>query len=68
LIAGKEVEVQLDKKAMPGELGPCFMLTESGCFKGYISRQKNYNYKFLGMPYYTNEDLELIIEQLGKSV
>jgi hypothetical protein len=55
-IEGHESELQLDRKAMPGEAGPCFMITANGCFKGYISRQKNGSYKSLGTPYYTNED------------
>lgn len=63
LIAGQEVELQLDKKAMPGEIGPCFMITEGGCFRGYIARQKN-TYKHLGVPYYTDQDLQTISTQL----
>jgi hypothetical protein len=53
---------------MPGEAGPCFMISAYGSFQGYIARQKNGNYKFLGAPYYTNEDLQLITEQLSKKV
>lgn len=67
-IEGQESELQLDKKAMPGEAGPCFMITASGCFKGYISRQKNGSYKSLGTAYYANEDLQLISDQLNKSL
>ncbi|SDH29043.1 hypothetical protein [Mucilaginibacter gossypii] len=66
-IEGQEAELQLDKKAMPGEAGPCFMITANGCFKGYISRQKNGSYKSLGTSYYTNTDLQLITDQLSKS-
>jgi hypothetical protein len=66
-IEGQESELQLDKKAMPGEVGPCFMITANGCFKGYISHQKNGSYKSLGTSYYTNEDLRLITDQLSKS-
>jgi hypothetical protein len=65
LIDGREIDLQLDKKAMPGEAGPCFMITGDGCFKGYISRQKNGVYKPLGIPYYTNEVLQLITDQLS---
>jgi hypothetical protein len=67
-IEGQESELQLDKKAMPGEAGPCFMITASGCFKGYISRQKNGSYKTLGTSNYTNEELQLITEQLSKNL
>ncbi|OKS88133.1 hypothetical protein [Mucilaginibacter polytrichastri] len=66
-IQGLESELQLDKKAMPGEAGPCFMITTSGSFKGYIARQKNGSYKSLGTSYYTSEDLQIITVQLSKS-
>lgn len=64
LIDGQQVELQLDKKAMPGETGPCYMITAMGSFKGYISRQKNGSYKALGIPNFTFEDLQQISEQL----
>ena len=67
-IAGEESELQLDKKAMPGEAGPCFMITAGGCFKGYISRQKNGNYQPIGTPYYTADDLQVIGEHLRMQV
>jgi len=67
LVSGQNTSLQLDKKSMPGEVGPCFMISANGCFQGYISRQKNGSYKFLGTPYYTNEDLLLITEQLSKN-
>jgi hypothetical protein len=66
LIAGQEVDLQLDKKAMPGEAGPCFMITDNGCFKGYIARQKNGVYRPLGGLYYAEEDLDLIGRQLNQ--
>ncbi|MGF7078873.1 hypothetical protein ABIB50_001210 [Mucilaginibacter sp. UYCu711] len=64
LIAGREAGLQLDKKAMPGETGPCFMITEGGCFKGYISCQKNSTCKHLGTSYYTELDLNTINAEL----
>jgi hypothetical protein len=67
LVSGQDTSLQLDKKSMPGEAGPCFMITANGCFQGYISRQRNGSYKSLGTPYYTNEELQLITEQLSKS-
>ena len=67
MIEGQESELQLDKKTMPGEPGPCFMITANGSFKGYISRQKNGSYKSLGTAYYATEDLQLITDQLTKS-
>lgn len=60
MIAGREVDLQLDKKAMPGEAGPCYMITEGGCFKGYIAKQKRGILKQLGFSYYSQEDLQAI--------
>ena len=67
-IAGQEVELQLDKKSMPGEAGLCFMITEGGCFKGYISQQKNRTYQHLGVSYYTDQELQIIVMQLNMKV
>ena len=67
-VEGQELVLQFDKKAMPGEAGPCFMITANGCFKGYISRQKNGNYQPIGAPYYTSKDLEVIGEYLRKQI
>ena len=64
-ISGEDTRLQLDQKAMPGEPGPCFMISASGCFKGYIARRKNGSYEFLGTPYYSGEDLQRITEQLA---
>lgn len=63
LIAGKETRLQLDKKAMPGETGPCFMITAEGCFKGYIAK-KSGTYEPIGVLYYTAEDLRAITDQI----
>lgn len=68
-IDGQPTELQLDKKAMPGETGPCFMITADGCFKGYISRQKNGTFKSIGPGYYSSRDLQMIadrIKELGR--
>jgi hypothetical protein len=67
-IAGEESELQLVKKAMPGEAGPCFMITAAGNFKGYISRQKNGSYQPIGTPYYTADELQVIGEYLRMKV
>jgi hypothetical protein len=67
-IDGGELELQLDRKAMPGEAGPCFMITAGGCFKGYIARKKDGNYQPIGIPYYTVQDLQVIGEQLRTRV
>jgi hypothetical protein len=68
LIEGRESDLQLDKKAMPGEAGPCFMISVNGSFKGYLSRQKNGSYQAIGTSYYTAQDLQVIGEQLRKQV
>jgi len=65
-IEGQELELQFDKKAMPGEAGPCFMITVGGCFKGYISPGKNGTYQPIGTPYYTAHGLQAIGEHLRK--
>ncbi len=67
MIGGREVELQLDKKAMPGETSPCFMITEGGCFKGYISLQKNHIIKQIGVSYYSDQDIQLISSHLKKN-
>jgi hypothetical protein len=68
LVGGKDTNLQLDKKAMPGESGPCFMITADGCFKGYISRERNGTYKSLGTPYYSEGDLKLITQCLSENL
>ncbi len=67
MIGGQEVELQLDKKAMPGETGPCFMITEGGCFKGYIALQKNHMITQIGVSYYSDQDLQFISLHLKKN-
>jgi len=64
-IGDGETELQLDKKSMPGEPGPCFMISDRGYFKGYITRQKNGDFKWLGHPYYSEEDLSRISASIG---
>ncbi|MCR8561950.1 hypothetical protein KXD93_30125 [Mucilaginibacter sp. BJC16-A38] len=67
-VEGQELDLQFDKKAMPGEAGPCFMISAYGCFKGYIARQKNGGYQPIGTSYYNAEDLQVIAEHLRKQV
>jgi hypothetical protein len=64
LIGGKDTNLQLDKKAMPGEPGPCFMITAGGCFKGNISQQKNGKFKCLGTSYFADNDMEQIFKKV----
>lgn len=39
-ISQKPVELQFDIKKMPGEVGPCYMVTVDGLFRGYIKKEK----------------------------
>jgi len=63
LIGGQETELQLDKKAMPGETGHCYMISEAGYFKGYIALKNNVC-KAIGACYFTDGDLQSISESL----
>ncbi len=63
LIGGQETELQLDKKAMPGETGQCYMISEAGYFKGYISFKNNV-LKAIGASYFTDNDFQSISESL----
>ncbi|RFZ85264.1 hypothetical protein DYU05_06600 [Mucilaginibacter terrenus] len=63
-IDGAETELQLDKKAMPGEAGPCYMVTMSGCFRGYIAYQKTGCYRSIGIPNLSDEELQTISAKL----
>lgn len=64
-IQGQLTELQLDKKTMPGETGPCFMITIDGCFKGYISRQKDGGLRPIGAEYFTTQELYIITQQIS---
>ncbi|TWR26768.1 hypothetical protein FPZ42_06950 [Mucilaginibacter achroorhodeus] len=63
-----ETELQLDRKAMPGEPGPSFMVTSEGYFKGYITRQSNRVYYAIGDTHFTAQDLTIIGEHLNKKI
>ena len=38
---GKPAEIQFDIKKIPGEKGPCYMVTIDGFFRGYIKKEKD---------------------------
>lgn len=40
-ILNKAVELQFDVKKMPGEVGPCYMVSIDGMFRGYIKKEKS---------------------------
>ncbi|RCH56867.1 hypothetical protein DJ568_03155 [Mucilaginibacter hurinus] len=66
LLSGVSTKLQLDHKKMPGEAGPCFMVTENGSFKGYISKGPDGKYRSLGTSYFTTEELGTITDHIIK--
>lgn len=40
-ISNKPVQLQFDIKKIPGEVGPCFMVSIDGLFRGYIKKEKS---------------------------
>ena len=67
MIAGQVTELQLDEKAMPGESGPCFMISQDGCFKGYLARRKDGSLQAIGTAHYSLVDLQVIGEHLNNN-
>ena len=63
-IANKKVELQFDVKKMPGEKGPCFMVSIDGLFKGYVKREKAGNFEQLSNSNFDKSDMIVINEQL----
>lgn len=44
--AGKPAEVQFDIKKIPGETGPCYMVSVDGLFKGYVTKSAGHFISF----------------------
>jgi hypothetical protein len=65
LLSTGQADLQLDIKKMPGEKGPCFMITENGLFKGYLASQKNGVFKIIGEASYNEHDISLIGQQIA---
>ncbi len=63
-IAKKPVELQFDSKNMPGESGPCFMVSIDGLFKGYIKKEKSGIFGQLINSDFGEDDMLVINEQL----
>jgi hypothetical protein len=62
-LSGKPVELQLDLKKIPGEKGPCYMVSVNGAFRGYIT--KNNSGVFHGLTAgLSDEEISSINEQL----
>ncbi len=65
-IASQPVELQFDIKKIPSELGPCYMVTIEGLFKGYIKKEKSGIFGQLMNSNFTNEDMAVINYELKK--
>lgn len=65
-ISGKAVELQFDIKKIPGEKGPCYMVSVDGLFKGYITKEKSGCFGQLMNSNFADVDLSVINEELRK--
>lgn len=65
-ISRKLVELQFDIKKMPGETGPCYMVSVDGLFRGYIKREKTGVFSQLMNLNFTEEDMVVINSELKK--
>lgn len=65
-IANKLVELQFDLKKIPGEKGPCFMVTVDGMFKGYVTKENSGDYGQLMNSNFADAELFIINEELRK--
>ena len=63
-ISHKQVELQFDIKKMPGESGPCYMVSIDGMFRGYIKKEKSGLFGQLMNSDFTTEYMSIINEQL----
>ena len=66
-ISGTAVELQFDIKKIPGEKGPCYMVSMDGLFKGYIKKEKSGRFKQLMNSNLTDDDLSVINDELQKA-
>ena len=64
-IAQKAVELQFDIKKIPGEIGPCYMVSIDGLFKGYITRDSAGHFNRLSNSDFAEEELNIINHHLG---
>lgn len=62
--AGKPAEIQFDVKKIPGEMGPCYMVSIDGLFRGYIKKEKPGTFSQLTNSNFSDDDMEFINEQL----
>ncbi len=64
MITGKITELQFDLKKMPGETGPCYMVSIDGMFRGYIKKENTGTFQQLVNTHFAAEDMAAINEQL----
>jgi hypothetical protein len=67
-ISNKSVELQFDAKKMPGEIGPCYMVSIDGLFRGYIKRQESGTFGQFMNSNITEEDMLIINNELQKVI
>lgn len=65
-ISKKPVEIQFDIKKMPGEAGPCYMVSIDGLFKGYIKKEKTGTFDQLTKSDFADDDMLIINKELKK--
>jgi len=63
-IANKPAELQFDLKKIPGEVGPCYMVSVDGLFRGYIKKEKSGIFGQLMNSTFDESDLIEINERL----
>lgn len=65
-ISNKTIELQFDMKKMPGEVGPCYMVSLDGSFKGYIKMEISGIYSQFMNSYFTEAEMMIINNELKK--
>jgi hypothetical protein len=58
--------LQFDIKKIPGEKGPCYMVSIDGLFKGYIKKEKSGNFGQVMNANFADDDLTIINTELKK--
>ena len=66
--AGKPAEVQFDIKKIPGETGPCYMVSIDGLFRGYIKKEKSGRFCQLMNSNLSEEDITCINIHLSSCI
>ena len=65
-ISNRLVEAQFDIKKIPGEKGPCYMVTIDGLFRGYIKKEKEGMFGQLMNSNFAEADMVVINSELKK--